>query len=200
MRTCCYLALACFAFVPVARAAEPEPKALVEEAVAAAGGSEKLLKLFRMKERLAISSDPAAKGSERLSVLEPPKHWWLGKAERVKEPATLLVWTWTLGALTDPESKLESVPAVTDGDAQLVGLRVSGTIDPPLEVYFDKDHRLVRIDWRSDIHRFSDWKEHDGAKYASKCAGFKKSTGKMWYFTEILEIERLKELPPDYKR
>jgi hypothetical protein len=187
-----------------AGAVEPDVKALVRQVVAAAGGEEKLLKLFRMKERLNVSSDPEKKGAERVSVLEPPAHWWLGKRDRVtqdKEPATFLVWGWTLGALTDPKSKVEALDEITEGDKPAVGLRVSESITPPMDLYFDKaEHRLVRIDWRSDIHRFSEWKEIDGVKYPAKCIGYKKNTGKPWYFTEILELERLQELPEGLKR
>lgn len=184
------------------RAAEPAD--LAAKAVAAAGGEAKLLRLFRMKEKLAVSGDPKAAGALRVSVLEPPKFWWVGKRERVseeKEPATFLVWAWTLGVLTDPKSKLEAVPDVKEDERPAWGLKVSGTVDPPLTMYFDRaTDRLVRIDWRADVHRFSAYKEHDGATYPSKCLGFKKSSGKMWYFTEILEIQRLKELPEGLKR
>lgn len=187
-----------------ARAADPDPADVVKKAVAAAGGEDKLLKLFRIKERLNVSPDPDKKGNERVSVLEPPNYWWVGKKERVKEekePATFLVWAWTLGAVTDKKSKLEAVPEITEGDKPAVGVRVSGTITPAMDVYFDKESgKLVRIDWRADIHRFSEWKEHDGAKYPSKCVGYKKATGKPWYYTEILELERLKELPAGLKR
>ncbi len=70
-----------------------------------------------------------------------------------------------------------------------------------MDIYFDKaEHRLVRIDWRQDIHRFSDWRVHDGAGYAAKTVGYKKASGKPWYYSEILEIERLKELPAGLKR
>jgi len=180
-------------------AQEPTPETRIQQIVEAAGGKDKLLKLVRVRERLNVSSDPEKKGTERVSVMEPPKSWWLGKRERVsedKEPAIFLVWGWTLGALTDPESKVESIPEITEGDQPVFGLRVSGTIDPAMDLYFSKtNNHLVRIDWRSDIHRFSDWKEHDGVRYPAKCVGFKKKTGNPWYFTEILELERLTELP-----
>lgn len=182
-------------------AADPEPADLVKKVVTATGGEDKLLKLLRIKERLILGADPKAKGFERVSVLEPPTYWWVGKKERVKEPATFLVWAWTLGAVTDKKSKLEVLKEITDNDKPLFGLRVSGTITPAMDVYFDKaTNLLVRIDWRADIHRFSEWKEHDGVKYPAKCVGYKKATGKEWYFTEITELERLKELPPEYKR
>jgi hypothetical protein len=106
-----------------------------------------------------------------------------------------------LGALTDRESKVEVVPEITEADKPAFGLRVSGTVNPPMEIYFDKaDNRLVRIDWRSDIHRFSDWKSHDGANYPAKCVGYKKASGKPWYFSEILELTRLPELPVELKQ
>jgi len=205
MRFVGLLALGCVSLLSVlATAAEPDPQVLVKQVVTAAGGEDKLLKLFRIRERLNVSSDPDKKGSERVSVLEPPNYWWLGKQERVKdekEPATFLVWAWTLGVLTDPKSKVEAIPEITELDKPAVGLRVSGTITPPMDLYFDKaESRLVRIDWRADIHRFSAWKEHDGVKYPAKCIGYKKNTGKPWYFSEILELERLKELPDGLKR
>lgn len=196
--------LAALLVLPPVRAAEPDPAEVVKKAVTAAGGEDKLLKLFRIKERLNVGPDPDKKGNERVSVLEPPNYWWVGKKERVKEekePATFLVWAWTLGALTDKKSKLEPAPEIAEGDKPAVGVRVSGTVAPAMDAYFDKETgKLVRIDWRADIHRFSEWKEHDGAKYPSKCVGYKKATGKPWYFTEIVELERLKELPAGLKR
>jgi hypothetical protein len=191
-------------FASYTTAAEPEAATFVANAVKAAGGEDKLLKLFRIKERLNVSSDPEKKGNERVSVLEPPNYWWLGKKERVKdekEPATFLVWAWTLGALTDPNSKVEIIPDINDEDKPAFGLRISESIKPPMDLYFDKtDRLLLRIDWRADIHRFSNWKEHDGVKYPAKCVGYKKASGKPWYFSEILEIERLKELPEGLTR
>jgi hypothetical protein len=192
-----------FVTLPV-RAAENDAQALVKQVVAAAGGEEKLLKLFRIRELLNVSSDPAKKPSERVSVLEPPNYWWLGKRDRVKEekePATFLVWAWTLGALADPASKIEVIPEIMEADKAVFGLRVSGTIDPPMDLYFDKaESRLVRIDWRSDIHRFSDWKRHDGVYYPAKCIGYKNANGKPWYFSEIVELERLDSLPEGLQR
>jgi len=185
---------------PVA-AEEPAPQQLVEQVIKAAGGEDKLLKLFLFKERINVSPDPDKKGAERVCVVEPPDYWWLGKAERGEEPAKFLVWAWTCGALVDPKSKLEVLADIQEAEQPAFGLRVSGTIDPPMDLYFDKaNSRLVRIDWRTDIHRFSDWKEHDGIKYPAKCIGYKKNTGKPWYFSEILELKRLQELPDGLKR
>lgn len=203
-----WLALFCMSLLTVsATAAESDPTTLVKQVVTAAGGEGKLLRLFRTRERVNVSSDPEKKGSVRVSVYEPPKYWWTGKNERVKnekapeEPATFLVWAWTLGVLTDPASRVEVIPEITESDQPAFGLRVSGTITPAMDLYFDKSKsRLVRIDWRSDIHRFSDWKEHDGVKYPAKCVGYKKATGKPWYFSEVIELDRLKELPAGLKR
>lgn len=187
--------------------ADADTKVLVNRIVTAAGGEDKLLKLFRTRETVNVSSDPEKKAPVRVSVYEPPKHWWTGKNERVKdekkpdEPAIYLVWTWTLGILIDSASMLEVIPEIVESEKPAVGLRVSGTVSPAMDVYFDKaTSQLVRIDWRTDIHRFSDWKEHDGVKYPAKCIGYKKATGKPWYFSEITELERLKELPDGLKR
>ncbi len=183
---------------------DPDAKQLIKQAVAAAGGEAKLLKLFRIRERLNVSADPKKKGNIRVSVLQPPKYWWMGKRERVsqnKEPATFLVWAWTLGVFLDPASKVMVLPEITEAGKPAFGLRVSGAIKPPMDVYFDKaKSRLVRIDWRRDIHRFSEWKMHDGVTYPAKCVGYRKKTGRPWYFSEILKLERLKKLPKGLKR
>lgn len=205
MRFAGWLGLVCLAVLPPsALAADSDPRAVVTQVVTAAGGEGKLLKLFRIRELLNVSSDPDKPARERLSVLEPPDHWWVGKRERVgqdNEPATFLVWAWTLGALTDARSQVASIDEITEAERPAVGLRVSGSITPAMDLYFDRETQLlVRIDWRSDIHRFSDWKEHDGVKYPAKCIGYKKSTGKPWYFSEIVELERLRELPDGLTR
>lgn len=208
MRIFCLVALNCsFCFSSSVIASEPDPPAVVKRVIDAAGGEDKLLRLFRTRETVNVSATPEKKVPERVSVYEPPKYWWTGKNERVKneampdEPATFLVWAWTLGILTDPASKLEAIPDVVESNEPAIGLRVSGTVTPPMDIYFNKaESRLIRIDWRSDIHRFSDWKELDGVKYPAKCVGYKKTTGKPWYFSEIIELERLTDLPEGLKR
>ena len=96
-------------------AAELDPKTLVKQVVTAVGGEDKLFQLFRTRETVNVSSDPEKQAPVRESVYEPPKYWWTGKNERVKnevmpdEPATFLVWAWTLGMLTDQASKLEVI-------------------------------------------------------------------------------------------
>ena len=86
-------------------------------------------------------------------------------------------------------------------DKPAYGIRISETITPPMDLYFHKEtKRLTQIRWRTDRHEFSDWKETDGAWYAAKCVGYKLATDKRWYHTEILELERLKELPAGLER
>lgn len=188
-------------FLTASALSADEASAVVQKAVEAVGGEAKLLSLFEMQESLNVSSDATKKGSIRVSVLEPPDYWWVGKAERAKEPAKMLVWAWTLRALLDPKSKIETLPEIVEADKPAIGLRVSETISPAMDLYFDKtSHLLVRIDWRADIHRFSDWKETDGVKYPAKAIGYRKSTEKPWYFSEILELKRLTELPDGLKR
>ena len=65
-----------------------------------------------------------------------------------------------------------------------------------MTLFFNKQTSLLkRIDWRSDYYRFSDWKEHDGVKYAAKSVLFKIKDDKPWFFHEITSIERLAALP-----
>ena len=193
-------------------AAEPKPAAprgtvspaarpLIHQAVQAAGGEASLLGYFTFKDRVLIGDKDTGFGSKRESVMDAPQHWWLktptGYSERKDEPATFLVWAWTLRALTDPASTIDVVPDVKDGDSELWGLRVSGSVQPAMELYFAKTSGLLaRIDWRTDIHRFSEWKTLPaGTKYPARVIGHKKATGKIWYFDEVTEVTPLKELP-----
>jgi hypothetical protein len=182
-----------------------DSKRLIKEVVEAVGGAEKLLRNFRMKEQFHSGSEPTPPDgkapSKRESILDAPGYWWIGKKDRVGEPAKYDVWAWTLVALVDPKSKVTIVPEVIENKKDCEGLRISDSIDPPLEMYFDKHTKLlVRMDWRSDIYRFSEWREHDGVKYASKTIMYRKSTGKPWFYHEITELERLKEIPLDLPR
>ncbi|GEP43399.1 hypothetical protein [Brevifollis gellanilyticus] len=177
-----------------------DPKPVVDEVIAAAGGRDKLLTLFQIEEIFHFGDTPepaeGKKRSTRISVIEPPKYWWLGKKEREDEPAKFDVWAWTLGIFAAPESKVEVIPDLTDEGKTCLGLKVSGSVTPAMDFYFDKQTKLLhRLDWRGDIYRFSNWKEHDGAKYASRTIIYKKASGKPWFFHEVTGIERLKELP-----
>lgn len=186
---------------PAKGTVSPAAVPLIQQAVQAAGGETNLLRYFTFKDRVLIGDKDTGFGSKRESVMDAPQHWWLkspaGYTERKDEPAVFLVWAWTLRALTDPTSTIETVPDVKDGDAELWGLRVSGNLKPAMELYFRKDtHLLARIDWRNDIHRFSDWKTlPTGTKYPARVVGHKKGTDKIWYFDEVTEVTPLKELP-----
>lgn len=180
--------------------ASPEMK-LVSKVIAAAGGDEKLLTLFRMEERYSAGKEFVSPGTARVSVVEPPKSWWIGTKERGTEPAKITAWAWTLGVLKDPRSKLELLPDITDNEKSLSGLRITESVDPAIDMYFDKEtDGLVRVDWRNDIYRFSDWKDFDGTKYPAKCAMFRRNSGEPWFFHEIVTIERLQELPEGLQR
>jgi hypothetical protein len=183
-----------------AQAETVDPKPLVEKALAAVGGKDKLLKVFRFKEIFHFGDKPeppaGKQRSTRVSVYSQPDKWWLGNKERGDEPAKDDVRAWSLDLLIDPTSKFEIIPGLTDEGKTLLGLRVSGSVTPAMDFYFDKETSLLhRLDWRGDIYRFSDWNEHDGLKYASRTILFKKKDGKPWFFHEITELERLAQLP-----
>ncbi len=174
---------------------------LVSKAIAAAGGEDKLLTLFRMEERFNSGKERATPGTARVSVVEPPRSWWIGTKERGEEPAKVVAWAWTLGALKDPKSKLELLPEATEEGKQLSVLRISGSVDPAIDLYFDMTtYELVRADWRNDIYRFSNWRDYDGTRYPSTCTMFRRKSGEPWFHHEILSIERLQELPEGLKR
>ncbi len=186
------------------QAADPDTKVLVEKVLQAAGGSDKLLKLFRIKEEFTFAAEakPKGKGSPRESILEAPKHWWVeGKDRAGEEQSKNVVWAWTLGVLVDPKTKFESIPGVKENDRPTFGLRVGESVKPAIDLYFDQEKfQLVRLDDRDDFYRFREWREHDGTKYPARSTIFKKADGKPWFHHEILEIERLKDLPKGLKR
>lgn len=181
----------------VSAAAQP----LVARALAAIGGPAVQLRWFTFKDRVLLGATDTGFGAKRESVMDAPAHWWLktpaGYSERKDEPAVFLVWAWTLRALTDAGATVDVVPAVKDGETELWGLRVSGPVKPAMELYFAKGTDvLARIDWRSDIHRFTDWKTHaSGVKYPARVVGHKKADNRIWYFDDVLEVTPLKELP-----
>jgi len=85
MRVVCLVCLSCVSYVTGSTtAAEPAPDKFVKQVITAAGGDDKLLKLFRTSETVNVSSDSEKKAPERVSVYEPPRYWWTGKNERVK--------------------------------------------------------------------------------------------------------------------
>lgn len=178
---------------------------LVEKALAAAGGRDKILKIFRMEETFHFGSTPepaeGKKRSVRVSVIEQPALWWIGKKERTTEPAKDDVRAWSLDLLVDTKSKIEVVPDITDEGTACAGLRVSGSVTPAMTLYFHKETNLLkRLDWRSDYYRFSEWQEHDGVKYAAKTIMFKLKDDKPWFYHEITKLERLSKLPEGLAR
>ena len=177
-----------------------EPKPLVEQALAAVGGRDKLLKTFRIKEIFHFGGTPepaeGKKRSTRESILSQPDKWWIKKKERGAEPAKDDVRAWSLDLLVDEKSKIEVIPDLTDEGKACFGLQVSGSVEPAMKFYFDKETNLLhRLDWRGDFYRFGDWKERDGLKFASKTIIFKLKDNKPWFFHEVTELERLAQLP-----
>jgi hypothetical protein len=180
-----------------------DAKTLAAKAIEAAGGEAKLLRVFRMKERFNFGAEPAdpAKASTRESIVEAPQYWWLKGKDRDGEPAKFDVWAWTLVALTDAKTVMETIPGVEENGKTTLALRLTGTIEPAMDLHFDSEtHRLIRFDWANDIYRFSEWREHDGAGYHAKTVMHKRKSNEPWLFHEILEIERLTAAPADLPR
>jgi hypothetical protein len=197
-RFLCLLAAVFVATFAQAQTADPKP--LVDKALSAAGGKDKILKIFRIKEIFHFGNRPepaeGKKRSTRESILSQPDKWWINKKERGVEPAKDDVRAWSLDLLVDEKSKFEVIPDLTDEGKALLGLRVSGSVTPAMDFYFEKETTLLqRLDWRGDFYRFSDWKDYDGLKYASKTIIFKVNGSKPWFFHEVTEIERLAKLP-----
>ena len=198
---------------PHLSADDTDTKELVEQVVKTAGGEEKLLKLFRFRERILISAAPAApvtpdEPGNRTSVVQVSGDWWLGKDKRGKDKVRVLCWAWSLRLLLEPTSKVTTLAATTVADKPAFGLRVSASIEEPIDLLFDKEtQRLVAIDYTDTRHIFSEWKTTEaGHHYPSHVVGFRftnRAAGVLsetqWYQTDILELTPLADLPPELK-
>jgi len=99
-------------------------KELVSKVIAAAGGEDKLLKLFRMEELYNAGKERVSPGTSRVSVVEPPNTWWIGTSERGQEPAKITAWAWTL-RLTCISTRQHMNSSVWIGETTSIG-SVSG--------------------------------------------------------------------------
>jgi hypothetical protein len=190
----------CLLAACLAQAQVADPKPIVEKAIQAVGGKDKLLKIYRLKEifHFGDTPEPAAgkKRSVRDSILSQPDHWWINKKERGPDPAKDDARAWSLDLLVDENSRFEVIPEIVDEGRKCAGLQISGSVTPAMSLYFDQETMLLRrLDWRNDFYRFSEWKEHDGLRYASRTIIFKVKSGKPWFFHDITELQRLAKLP-----
>ena len=169
-----------WALASYSTADDPDANKLVKEVVATVGGEDKLLKLFLFRERVLITSTPAApvtpdEKENRTSVVEVSGDWWIGTAKRDKDKVRVLCWTWSLRILLDPKSKIQMLPDITVADKPAFGLRVTESVKEPIDLFFDKESkRLVAIDYTDTRHLFSDWKKTAaGHQYPSHVVGFR---------------------------
>ncbi len=175
---------------------------LVSEAVKAAGGADKLPKMFRWKETWFLGESTTA--NPREAILVPPSAWYqdgkniaAGNADRSEK--TYLVWVWTLAPLLEKDSTLTLLPESMLGGRIIQGVRLTREKQKDIDLYFDKEtKRLARLDWRSYQIDFADWKETDGFRYPAK-SYVRRKDGTLHLRTEFLLLERLAELPKELK-
>jgi len=185
----------------------------VAQVIKAVGGEEKLLDVFRFHERVLITSKPTplaageTKGN-RTSVVKVGGGWWVGTNKRNKDKVRVLCWAWSLRILLDDKSKIEAIPDIVVNKKPAFGLRVTGSVKEPIDLFFDKESkRLSAIDYSDTRHVFSNWKNtKDGHLYAAHVAGFRFADRKLrtvqekqWYQTDVLELIPLTELPSGLK-
>jgi squalene-hopene/tetraprenyl-beta-curcumene cyclase len=180
-------------------AAITNPKQLAAKIVSSHGGADKLLRTFKFTELYLLAGKD--KGTERTSTLQPPNLWYVGKTERVSEQnkggVCHDVWMWTLTPLVDPKTKLESLPDANIEGKAAHALKVSGSIEPPMNVFFDATtDDLLKIECKGEQFFFSAPMEVDGTRVPSKCVLIGK-TGKERMRTELKKTKRLPTLPAD---
>ncbi|MDG2014953.1 MAG: hypothetical protein P8J33_15725 [Pirellulaceae bacterium] len=199
------------------RAHADEAGASVDESVShvvkAVGGKEKLLDVFRFSERVLITSTPTPvvsgeTNANRTSVVRSGGGWWIGPNKRNKDKVRVLCWAWSLRILLDDKSKIEAIPDIVVDKKPAFGLRVTGSVKAPIDLFFDKtSKRLKAIDYTDSRHVFTNWKEtQEGHLYPAHVAGFRFADRrlstlqeKQWYQTDILELVPLKKLPSELK-
>jgi len=187
------------AFLVLASPQETEKvKAIVEKAVTAHGGADKLLKTFKWKEKYYFGD--SKEGTLRTASLQPPEVWWNGSKDIAagnsdRSDKTYLVWAWTLAPLLEKDSKISLLPDLQVDGKPASGLKLSREGRRDLSLYFDQETgRLARIDWRTYHITFENWKELDGARYPAKAVVRNKDES-IHLWTEFLELERLKSIP-----
>jgi hypothetical protein len=178
---------------------DEKAKAIVDKAVAAHGGADKLLRTFCWKEKYYFGD--SKDGTVRNAQLRPPEVWWNGGKDIAagntdRTDKTYLVWAWTLAPLLEKDSKLALLPDLDVDGRTAAGLKLTREGRRDLSLYFDKESgRLARIDWRTFHITFDDWKEHDGVRYPAKAVVRTNKDKSIHLWTEFLELERLKEVP-----
>ncbi len=196
MRVVFLLALCCAIFpANSVLAAETDPQELAKQAIKTVGGKDKLLKLFRFRERVLVTETPAPpvtkdeKGN-RISVVQVAGDWWIGTAKRDKDKVRVLCWAWSLRIFLDPKSKIQTVPDIAVGNKPALGLRVTESVNEPIDLFFDKEtKRLVAIDYTDTRHVFSEWKKtEDGLDYPSHVVGFRFADRKAGTLKEKLMV------------
>ena len=196
-----HIAIIVSLLIVAARAKPPaDATAYAKQIVAAHGGPEKLLRVVKFSETYFLGGD-TTKGTDRTSIIQPPKLWYVAKTERVSEEDKGAVchdvWMWALGPLTDPATKLEVIPDIAISERPAHGLKVSGTIEPSINAYFDATtHDLVRIDWKEKQFLFSHPVAVDGTRAPSRCIHLGRD-GKERIRTELRDIQRLENLPAE---
>jgi len=183
----------------VAQAPVSDVSELAQKIVSSHGGADKLLRTFKFTEVYLLAGKD--KGTERTSTLKPPNLWYVGKTERVSEQnkggVCNDIWMWTLAPLVDPKTKLEPLPAANVEGKPALGLKVSVSIEPSMNVFFDAaSYDLLKIEWKGEQFFFGAPMEVDGTRVPSECLLIGKS-GKERMRTELKKIERLLSLPSD---
>ena len=119
-----------------------------------------------------------------------------------------LCWAWSLRILLAAKSKIEALPDIAIDKKPAFGLRVTGSVKAPIDLFFDKESKRLRaVDYTDTRHVFSDWKKtKEGHRYPAHVAGFRFTDRKLgaiqkqqWYQTDILELVPLKKLPGNLK-
>ena len=144
--------IATFAIFVCTAAGAQETTPLVDQALDAVGGKDKLLTAFRMTE-LYNSGEIAQptggkKRTPRTSMIEMPGRWEVGGKERGTEPGKDVVRAWSLDLLVDPKSKIEPIPDPTDENIVCAGLEIRGSVTPSMKLYFDKKTHAEIVQYR----------------------------------------------------
>ena len=181
------------------QAADSSPQAYAQDIIAAHGGVELLLHKVYFTET-SLTEGQSGPGEQRTLILASQSLWFVGSVGQVPQFAKGEVpadrWMWTLKPLVHPATHLDFLPDLAIDGRLAHGLKVSGSIEPAMQAYFDSATKdLVRIDWKGDRILFSNPVEVSGTRVPAQSLLYR-GNEKHGVRTELSEVRRLEELPP----
>lgn len=148
---------------PAPDPSSPAPaSALQQRALAAHGGTEKLLRHFQFTE--TITPENGIPTTQQHRIAAP-----IGKLTEAEKRHRTLTAAWTLTLLTDPSSRIAPLPSITLEGKEHPGLKITGSATPAVHLHFHPEtHRVSRIGYAGSLHFPEAYTTTEGAKHPTQ--------------------------------